>query len=85
MNDFEKLIEQFSENHPVWFWVLVRLAICFCWMFAAVLALLALLVVLSPFFGVVIWVWVLIPVLVTACWGLVYLALCLYADYVESW
>lgn len=85
MNDFGTVIEQFSEKHPVWFWVLVRLVICFCWMFAVVAAVLTLAVVVAPFFGAVIGVWVLVPVLATACWGLVYLALWLYSEFVESW
>lgn len=87
MADIEEMFEQFSEKHPVWFWLLVRLAICFCWMFAAIAAVIALLVVLAPFFGAMIGVWVLVPILIVTCWALGWCAVWLYKNFVsyESW
>ena len=54
MEHIEEMFEQFAEKHPVWFWLLVRLAICFCLMFVVITALLALLAVLAPIFGAMI-------------------------------
>ena len=85
MEHIEKMVEQFSDNHPVWFWLLVRLAICFCWMFVVIFGLLALAAVLAPFFGAIIGVWVLVPILIVACWASGTCAVWLYTNAVESW
>lgn len=85
MEHIEEMVEQFSDNHPVWFWLLVRLAICFCWMFAAIAAVIALLAVLAPFFGAVIGVWVLVPIFSATCWALGAGAAWLYKRFVERW
>lgn len=85
MEHIGETLEQFEDKHPVWWWILVRLAICFCWMFAVIAALLALAAALAPFFGAMIGVWLLVPVLITACWGLVNFALWLYSEFVDSW
>ena len=85
MEHIEELIEQFSENHPVWFWVLVRLTICFCWMFVVVVALLALVGLVAPFFGASLLLWMLVPVLIVVCWGLGTIATYMYTEFVGGW
>ena len=83
MEHIEGMVEQFSEKHPVWFWILVRLAICFCWSFAVFLGLLTLCVAIAPFAGAVIGVWVLIPILIAACWGCVSLGVFLFTEFCD--
>lgn len=78
-------IELFSDKHPVWFWLLVRLAICFCWTFAVITGLLVLIVAIAPLMGAIIGVWLLIPILIVACWGCVSLAIRLFDEFCESW
>lgn len=85
MEHIEEMFEQYSEKHPILFWLLVRLAICFCWMFVVIFGLLALLAVLAPFFGAMIGVWVLVPILIVACWASGTCAVWLYTNAVESW
>ena len=84
MEHIEEKFDQFSRNHPVWFWLLVRLAIVFCWMFAAITGVLALVAVIAPFYGAMIWVWVLVPILIVVSWALCACAVWLYETFVES-
>ena len=40
IENIEKMIEQFYENHPIWFWVIVRLIACITIMIVCVFGLL---------------------------------------------
>jgi hypothetical protein len=77
-------INEFADNHPVWFWLIVRLLIADCWVFAAIAALIALAVVVAPLGGARIVIWVFAPILIAACWCLVEFALWLFKEFVED-
>lgn len=77
-------INEFAKNHPVWFWLIVRLLIADCWVFAVVAALFALAVVVAPLAGAKIGIWALAPILIAACWCSVEAALWLFKDFVEE-
>ena len=89
MEQFENVVEQFEEKHPVWFWVLVRLLVCLCWFFVVCFGLLALCVVVLTIFALCsdygtgcLWALIAIPVLITICLATGAFAVWLYDEYI---
>ena len=85
MRDMEQLMDEFSTKHPVWFWILIRLAVVVCYTFAIIAGVFAFIVAVVPLGGVTVWVWALLPVLVTACWTFGAVGSRIYNEYVERW
>ena len=83
MEHIIEIVEQFADRHPVWFWLLVRLAICFCLTFVVILALLALLAAIASLEGLLVGSWLLVPVLASACWVLFSFTTYLYEEFCE--
>lgn len=88
MEQYENVIEQFIDKHPVWAWVLVRLLICLCWSLVVFAGLAALFSVFFPIAAVCIgygsgWFWLLlvVPVLITICWAVGTFAMWLYQEF----
>lgn len=89
MEQLANICEQFEENHPVWFWILVRLLICLCWFFVGVFALLTFCVVIvtivalfSGYGGGWFWALFLAPLVITICWVAGTFAKWLYDEFV---
>lgn len=81
--DFEEMIQEFADEHPVWTWILARLIVCICGFGVALSAFSVIIVIAAPF---VIFadtgktnfqVWLLIPVIALFTW-----ALCSVINYV---
>lgn len=47
--NFEEMIENFTDNHPVWTWILARLIICECFLVATITVAFAFWAIASPF------------------------------------
>ena len=74
---FNDMIQKFAKEHPIWAWILARLAICTCTGVIVVLCLLGMVAIIAPLASLaggaglgVLWVWLLIPVIATMVWGL---------------
>lgn len=68
--DFEKMISEFRDNHPVWAWILARLVICTCICAIVGIVFFAVIVIFAPFVvddvSLAVWFW--LPLMATACW-----------------
>ena len=89
MEQYENMLEQFADKHPVWFWVLVRLLICLCWSVVAIAGCLATVALIGPVVMVCmgygsgyLWLFLSVPVLITICWAVGTLAIWLYQEFV---
>ena len=78
-------IKEVADNHPILFWLLVRLVISACFTLVVILGLLILVVAIAPLSGVSVGVWLLIPILVTTFWGCLSLARYLIDAFCDSW
>ena len=75
--DFEEMIEKFTDEHPVWSWIIARLVICICVCTIVGIGFGALILVVVPFvlisqgagIGAFAW-WFLVPLIAALIWVL---------------
>ena len=91
MKQIEEKILDFAEVHPVWGWILVRLAFIICFMAIIGFALLAFALFILPIIqlakeqGFQMGWWFIVPAPILACWGCCAAVKWIYETFLEDW
>jgi len=89
--DFEKIICNFCDEHPVWTWILARLVISFCACIIAAVGFFGLIVICIPFVRIsegasweayAVWLW--LPVIVTTIWLMCFIIGYVWVEVIEG-
>ena len=91
MKQLEDMILDFAEAHPVWGWILVRLAFVVAIMSTLIFGLVACVLVLAP---LILWFdeqgfqmgwWFIAPIPILICWGCCEAVKWIYETFLEDW
>ena len=88
--EFNNMIRRFATDHPIWTWILARLAICTCIFLIVVLGVLGMAVLIAPIALIAdgaglgaFWWWLLVPVIATIIWGVSSVIVFLFVEVIE--